>query len=294
MIKIYKAFPGGKHKVLTMSYDDGKLADKKLVAIFNKYGIKGTFNINGGLCEDEKRIDPKEWAKLYKGHEIAAHTFTHPTIDRCPSVEIVTELLEDRKFLESITGYPVRGIAYPNGSYSKRVGQIAKDLGFVYGRAVGDYYAMVHATEAANKDAQGLVPVGDENGFSLPTDFMEWKATCHHKHNLMQFGENFKNLKKKQYLYMMYVWGHSYEFDADDNWDLIEDFCKMISDQPDIWYATNIEIVDYLEAFDRLIFAADLSFVYNPSAISAWIIVNDTNVVEIKAGKTVNLKKFNN
>ena len=40
--KIYACFPGGKHKVLTMSYDDGKVQDRKLVSIFNKYGIKGT------------------------------------------------------------------------------------------------------------------------------------------------------------------------------------------------------------------------------------------------------------
>ena len=39
---IYICFPEGKHKVLTMSYDDGKLADRRLVSIFNHYGIKGT------------------------------------------------------------------------------------------------------------------------------------------------------------------------------------------------------------------------------------------------------------
>ena len=41
---IYICFPEGKHKVLTMSYDDGKLADRRLVSIFNHYGIKGTFH----------------------------------------------------------------------------------------------------------------------------------------------------------------------------------------------------------------------------------------------------------
>ena len=36
MNRIYKCFPGGKFKVLTLSYDDGKLEDKRLVDIFNK------------------------------------------------------------------------------------------------------------------------------------------------------------------------------------------------------------------------------------------------------------------
>ena len=49
MNKIYKAFPGGKHKVLTFSYDDGKLEDRRLVEIFNKNGLRGTFNLTPAL-----------------------------------------------------------------------------------------------------------------------------------------------------------------------------------------------------------------------------------------------------
>ena len=56
--KIYTCFPGGKHKVLTMSYDDGKHEDRRLVALFNQYGIKGTFNVNSGLEGDPVRILP--------------------------------------------------------------------------------------------------------------------------------------------------------------------------------------------------------------------------------------------
>lgn len=287
-MKIYKVFPEGKHKVLTMSYDDGKFADRRLVAIFNKYGIRGTFNLNSGLVDDGRRIDPSEWRELYKGHEVATHTVTHPTIDRCPNTEIIEEYLQDRKFLESVMGYPVRGHAYPNGSYSKRVARIMEDMGIRYGRIVGDYYAEEYAARLARQESP-IDVVGDVNGFAFPENFMEWKATCHHNHNLLGFGKAFKELKKTQYLYLMYVWGHSYEFDRDDNWDLIESFCEMMSGQDDIWYATNIEIVDYMEAFDRLQFAADLSFVYNPSFQSVWLVADDDRVVEIPGGATVKL-----
>lgn len=291
MLKIYKAFPGGKYKVLTMSYDDGKFADKRLVSIFNKYGIKGTFNVNSGLFGDGMRMDSSEWPELYKGHEVATHTVTHPTIARCPDTQIVMEYLEDRKYIESVMGYPVRGHAYPNGSYSKRVEDIIKTLGIKYGRVVGDYYSEVYATSQAAKEC-GCSVVGDTNGFAFPENYYAWKPTCHHNHNLLEFGRTFKNLNKKQHLFMMYVWGHSYEFDNDNNWELIEEFCEMMSGCDDIWYATNIEIVDYMEAYDRLQFAADLSFVYNPSFQTVWIIVNDKNVVEIPGGATVSLKEF--
>ena len=56
MNKIYKAFPGGKHKVLTFSYDDGKLEDRRLVEIFNKNGLRGTFNLNTGIYMPDMRL----------------------------------------------------------------------------------------------------------------------------------------------------------------------------------------------------------------------------------------------
>ena len=55
-MKVYTCFPEGKAKALTMSYDDGKLQDERLVEIFNKYGIKGTFNLNYGLMEQDPRV----------------------------------------------------------------------------------------------------------------------------------------------------------------------------------------------------------------------------------------------
>ena len=63
----------------------------------------------------------------------------------------------------------------------------------------------------------------------------------------------------------------------------------MISGQDDIWYATNIEIVDYNDVFNRLQFAADNSFVYNPSVASAWLMKNDEECIEVKGGTLVKL-----
>ena len=130
--------------------------------------------------------------------------------------------------------------------------------------------------------------VGSSKNFSMPENFLEWKSTCHHKHDLMPLAEEFVSLHKTQYLYMMYVWGHSYEFDNDNNWELIEEFCEYVSNKEDIWYATNIEIVDYLKAFDNLKFSAKGDFVYNPNASAVWIGV-DGETVEIKGGAQVKL-----
>ena len=105
---LYTCFPGGKHKVLTMSYDDGRLEDRRLVELFNRYGIRGTFNLNGGLPRPE-RIPESEWVELYKGHEVACHTYHHPTISRSPLDQTARQVLADRMQLEGVMGYPPRG-----------------------------------------------------------------------------------------------------------------------------------------------------------------------------------------
>lgn len=287
MNKIYMTFPNGKYKVLTLSYDDGKIEDRRLVDIFNKNGIKATFNLNSEIINPEIRIPSDEWCDLYKGHEIAVHTCTHPTIARCSKTQIIHEILDDKNNLEQIMHYPVRGLAFPNGSYNQEIIDIASSMGIKYARTVTDKYADVFAAKEGAKVAEGPILLGDETGFGMPENFMRWNPTCHHNHHLVEFGKEFMALTKKQYLYMMYVWGHSFEFTRNNNWNVIEEFCEMIGHRDDIWYATNIEIVDYIDAFNNLHFGANNTFVYNPSYKSVWLAVNDNDIYEIKGGETI-------
>ncbi|GIO87413.1 polysaccharide deacetylase [Paenibacillus faecis] len=262
---IYYCFPEGKHKALTLSYDDGRRADERLVGMFNRYGIRGTFHLNSGLLGQEDRIGAEEVAALYRGHEVSVHTVTHPTMARCPMEQIVAEILDDRKNLERLLKVPVRGMSYPNGSYSKEIVDLLPHLGIEYARTVRTH-----------------------GGFGLPEDWLRWEATCHHKDRLIERAESFVSLHKKQYLYLMYVWGHSYEFDLDNNWELMERFCELTGGRDDIWYATNIEIVDYMKACQWLKFSASREFVHNPGAASVWLSV-DGRVVEVPGGRQVEL-----
>ena len=202
---IYIQFPEGKHKVLTLSYDDGKIPDRRLLSILNEHGIKGTFNLNSGLENNSfdqaynERIPCSEYKELYKGHEVASHTVTHPTIARCPKEQMVLQVIEDRRALEKIMGYTVRGLAYPNGSYDDNVVEALKACGIRYGRTVTSTH-----------------------GFAMPEDFLRWNPTCHHADpELFELTDKFIDLHKTQYLYMFYLWGHSYEFERDDNWNII-------------------------------------------------------------------------
>ena len=260
----FSCWKDGKKRALTMSYDDGVTQDRRLIDIFNKYGIRGSFHLNGGLLDKDSTVCTEEIPTLYAGHEVSAHSLTHPFLERVSCAEVVHEILEDRRVLEAACGYPVRGMSYPMGTYSDAVVQALPTLGIRYSRT----------TKATGK-------------LNPPDNFLLWHPTCHHKdEKLFEYLEKLNATTHPMPL--LYVWGHSYEFDRNDNWDLIERFCEKAGGNEDIWYATNIEIYDYVSALRALEFSADRSMVYNPSATDVWVRINHENV-KIPAGKLTRL-----
>lgn len=217
-------------KALTFSYDDGIEQDRKLVEIFNKYGMKATFNLNTGIQTPESnfeiegvyinRMEQEGLEELYRGHEIATHGLTHAAPTGMTKEQLDKEFLTDMSNIERIYGtYPV-GMAYAYGCVDDEVVKYLKSIGIKYGRTV----------EASHS-------------FEIPKEPLKLKATCHHDDDMLfELAEKFLKAEQEENEQMLfYVWGHSYEFDVNNNWDRIEEFCKMMSGKADIFYGTNRE-----------------------------------------------------
>ena len=127
--------------------------------------------------------------------------------------------------------------------------------------------------------------------FKFPGNWLELDPTCHHKNpNLMKLAKKFVE-EKGRYMsdnWLFYVWGHSYEFDDKDNWEIIEEFAEYVGGRDDIWYATNIEIYDYVKAYENLQTSVDKRMVHNPSVIDVWFCHQDKTYC-IKGGQTLYL-----
>ena len=261
----FDCFPGGLHKALTLSYDDGRTYDRKLVEKFNHYGLRGTFHLNSGFLGKEGYLAPEEISSLFAGHEVSAHTVDHPFLEQSPAEQIVREITGDRKALEDLVGYPVRGMSYPFGTYNDQLVSVLPSLGIEYARTVASH-----------------------GGFGMPTDLLRWHPTCHHK-TMVEHAAQFVSLEQRySRMALLYVWGHSYEFENDDNWELVDRFGEAIAGRQDIWFATNADIVAYLHALKQLRFSADCRIVHNPSAQSVWVSVED-DAVELPAGRVTTL-----
>ena len=269
-------FPEGKAKVFTMSYDDGIFQDYRLIDIMKKNGLKGTFNINAGIISPEdatdnyQRLSEKQVKELYlpNGFEVALHTYTHPTLTGLPIERITYEYLKDKEELERIFGVIIRGSAYPNSRYNDDVLHALKSCGVSYARG------------------------GDETeSFEMPKDRLQVMPTVRHTNpKLMEFADRFVSLTHMDHhpVSMFYLMGHSYEFDNDNNWNVIEEFAEKIGGHDDIWYATNIEVFDYVQAYKSVRFNVALTIAENPTSTDVWV-NKDGKIIKIEAGKTTYL-----
>lgn len=280
---VFLRYPQGKGKAVTFSYDDGCRQDERLAAIFDRYGMKGTFNFNSEKCHSFCYTkEQMEEIFLSRGHEIAVHGAMHRANGRTRPIEGIRDVLECRLELEEKCGRIIRGMAYPDsgirklnpGSSYEQIRQYLKDLDIAYARTLG----------------------GDNNNFELPEDFYAWMPSAHHDNPaIMEYIDKFLAIDLSEKVYraarasrLLYIWGHSYEFDKKDNWAHIEEICCRLAGHEDIWYATNIEICDYVQAYKSLRYSADGNLVYNPTVQTVWLDA-DAKIFAVQPGETVRL-----
>ena len=228
----------GKMKALTFSYDDGVTQDRRLIEIFNKYGLKCTFNLNSELFGKENslvrdgveirhdKVLPSEVKSLYAGHEIAAHTLKHPSLVKLEDdEEVIRQVEEDRKNLSALAGYEVVGFAYPGGSIN-----------------CNSHVAELIRENTGIKYARGTVST---HSFDAQTDMYLFNPTVYHHvemDKMFELGREFLALKPDAPKYF-YIFGHAYEFDIRNEWDRFEEFCAMMSGRDDIFYGTNRQVL---------------------------------------------------
>lgn len=276
-------FPDGKGKAVTFSYDDGVKSDIQLCEILDKYGMKCAFNIPSHWIGLDGHLSAEEIKEIFaKGHEIAVHCENHRAPGQTRAIEGIKEVLRNRSGLETVLGSIVRGMAYPNSGITKM------DSGVTYETIRG----YLQNLDIAYSRTLG----GDNDLFEIPTDWYAWMPTAHHENShIFEYIEKFVNCKPSEPWYeaarqakLFYLWGHSYEFNNNNNWDRLEKICSMLGGKDDTWYATNIEIYDYVNAYYSLVFSADEKIVYNPTILDVWF-EDENGLHSVKSGETIKL-----
>lgn len=275
MNEMYVRFPGGRKKAFTISYDDNVTQDERLIGLMEKYKISGTFNIIPGWFAQEGAVFPPDETyinvteqkalEIYNNDlvEVANHGYNHTKMTTTPELLILDDIMKCRKKLEAMYDTIVTGFAYPYGWYNETVMNVLVQAGISYARTVNS-----------------------TGSFRLPENWMELNPTCHHDDpHLTELAQSFIEDDVTEHPYLFYVWGHTFEFDRNKNWDVIERLFEQVSGkEKDIWYATNGELCEYHRAYEKLVFSADGSQVYNPTCMDLWAEI-DHKLYLLPAGK---------
>lgn len=276
-------WPGGRMKCCTLSFDDGTVEDVEICRLLRERGLRATFNLNSGLfgARDElasgdlrvmhDKLPRERIAEVYRGFELAVHGWSHARLGSVGAPMAAYEIMRAKAELEDIVRAPVRGMAWPvsfSASDSAAAREAARAYGIVYGR-----------TTRRTFDCVGV-----------PEDFLAWDAACSYvQPELAGVLERFlAPLDAATYRepYLLFVWGHGYEATMCGAWGTLETFFDRVSGRDEVWYATNIEVHDYVQAVRGLVYSATGDYLYNPSALDVWLMV-DHEPLMIPAGATV-------
>lgn len=256
-------YPGFCEKCITFSYDDGVIQDIPFIENIKNSGFKVTFNLNSGLFGqikfrdgvDNSRLSEKEVKKIYANanFEVASHSLYHYHMENLSYYDNLYQIQEDTRRLSKIFQKEIRGFAYPFGTYDEDVLRALKDSDMLYARTTKSTYS-----------------------FTLPEDFLMWNPTIHHSDpDLLPLIKDFKNSKEE--LALFYLWGHTYEFENKNAWNILSLLQTQIAHQESIAYMTNREVVEYISSRRKVHISSDE--IWNDSDENIYISFKNQKIV---------------
>ena len=214
-------------RAVTFSFDDGNIFDLELVELFNRYGLKCSFNLNSGLYGTGDvwdyhgiQVSKPEVLKpeYYTGHEICIHGLKHLAPTELNREQLLKEFGEDKKNLEGIFGQKIEGAAYAYGCYNELSFAVLRELGILHCRTVESTWDF-----GPQENMLAYKPAGHFND-----------ANMFDKIDAFFRDETPENR-------ILYIWGHSYECAGDGLWGRMEDIMKAVSGREGVLYAPNTE-----------------------------------------------------
>jgi len=133
-----------KKETITITFDDGFVSNLiEAVPLMKKVGVQAINYLvadrigqtsdwearEGGEADplmDESQV--REW--LTAGHQIGAHTCTHPRLSQISEAEAKEEISASRKKLEDRFGVLIEHFAYPYGDYNQTTLELVREAGF--------------------------------------------------------------------------------------------------------------------------------------------------------------------
>ncbi len=283
-------YPGFLKKAITFSLDDGHAAkDATCIGIMNKYGLKGTFMLNG-----VSQLSPS----TYAGHEVGNHTYNHldmrvtgksnpATFAQCQDA-IYTGMVNIKNRFGVAD---VRAFVFPMTETYRDIERPEEGL-LDYIKSLGvtnirRTYGGINSYSNVNVNGVGNV---SKSQYALPADWYYWYPTCHLQGFALARGGMSRScaedylalsLSHGDDLTALTVWGHSHEIDrgqsADITWVQFEAACALFDDDCGVWRVTVSDLAAYTNAVRAL--TVENGCIVNASDVTLYAVCNGQNIV---------------
>jgi peptidoglycan/xylan/chitin deacetylase (PgdA/CDA1 family)/uncharacterized protein YraI len=112
-------------KPVILSVDDGWASTRIFRDLLTAYGFKGTY-----MLPNYAELSPEEIYELDQIGEVCGHSVSHPFLDQLDYDSQYYEIVENKAWLDGITGRSTTCFAYPFGAFSDVTTQIVIDAGY--------------------------------------------------------------------------------------------------------------------------------------------------------------------
>ncbi|WP_195664006.1 polysaccharide deacetylase family protein [Bacteroides congonensis] len=123
-IRDYCEKNGLSNETVRLTFDDGGVSFYTVILdILEKYGFRGIFFISTAFVGTDGFLNEEQIRMISdRGHEIGAHSHTHPSLNEASNMseqELIDEWTISIKYLNVVLGYSTTSVSLPNGFCSK-------------------------------------------------------------------------------------------------------------------------------------------------------------------------------
>ena len=207
-------------KYFVFAIDDGTICDEKVSQIFDKFGIRATFNLNTGLQDfvwykDDKpvrRLNLNKYKNIYKNHEVSSHSLTHPWLTSLSDEDALQEVKSDVDNLERIFQREVISFSFPFEGFDEHTIGLVKSVG-----------------------VKNIILPEIDSSFLFPTDSFHIKVSSWNIDDALNKLDDFINNKDAELFVFL---SHSYDYEFDNSYKKLERLCDILTKENNIGIVT--------------------------------------------------------
>lgn len=230
-------------KLITTSWDDGYPLDSRLANLLVKYNLAATFYIPKANSEYEV-MNEHSIRELANHFEIGGHTLSHIRLNTITGLKLQEEIDGCYKWLSDLLGYRPVSFCPPGGKYSKESLSVLQRSNFKVIRTTE--LLSIKDTINSNKLIPTTMQMYNHTAGSYLRNLgrryrilsvLRW-GRYGYATDLERLTENYLNLILKEGG-CFHLWGHSWEIDAFNLWDKLENVCRLLSNINEFTYVQN-------------------------------------------------------